>query len=127
MVVKIGLQIVRSRLAGSLFSKFLWPMIATSIPKNQLRQSEHLVAFFHPQPSYAYHVLLVPKKSIPSFSALGMEDRGLLSDLVQMVNSLVEEYGLEKSGYRLIMNGGKYQDVPQLHWHLVSDERVHSR
>ena len=28
---------------------------------------------------------------------------------------------LAESGYRLIVNGGKYQDFPYLHFHLVSD------
>jgi diadenosine tetraphosphate (Ap4A) HIT family hydrolase len=56
-----------------------------------------------------------------------MEDQALLVDLVQMVNSLVEEFGLEETGYRLIVNGGKYQEVPQLHWHLVAQQPVHSR
>ena len=37
------------------------------------------------------------------------------------MNSLVAELQLEKRGYRLIANGGAYQDVPHLHFHLVSD------
>jgi diadenosine tetraphosphate (Ap4A) HIT family hydrolase len=35
------------------------------------------------------------------------------------VQSLVEENQL--SAYRLIVNGGEYQDFPQLHFHLISD------
>jgi hypothetical protein len=29
--------------------------------------------------------------------------------------------GLEAQGHRLIANGGSYQEVPMLHFHLISD------
>jgi diadenosine tetraphosphate (Ap4A) HIT family hydrolase len=41
---------------------------------------------------------------------------------MQVIQSLVVEFRLEEIGYRLIVNGGKYQDVPQLHFHLVSEK-----
>jgi diadenosine tetraphosphate (Ap4A) HIT family hydrolase len=34
----------------------------------------------------------------------------------------VEEFHLQ--AYRLIVNGGEYQDFPHLHFHLVSDVGV---
>ena len=33
---------------------------------------------------------------------------------------------MEAGGYRLLVNGGAYQDVPHLHFHLVAD-RVQER
>jgi diadenosine tetraphosphate (Ap4A) HIT family hydrolase len=36
----------------------------------------------------------------------------------------VEQLHLQDSGYRLIINGGKYQTVEQLHLHLVSGEQT---
>jgi histidine triad (HIT) family protein len=44
----------------------------------------------------------------------------LLVDIFQTVKSIVDELGIEKQGYRLITNGGEYQEVQQLHFHLVS-------
>ncbi len=49
-------------------------------------------------------------------------DTAFLRDLIETVQSLVREFGLERGGYRLIANGGAYQEVPHLHFHLVSDE-----
>jgi diadenosine tetraphosphate (Ap4A) HIT family hydrolase len=31
---------------------------------------------------------------------------------------------LEQTGYRLIANGGAFQDVPHLHFHLIAEETV---
>jgi diadenosine tetraphosphate (Ap4A) HIT family hydrolase len=50
---------------------------------------------------------------------LDSNDSVFLGDLYAVVQSLVEEYHL--SAYRLIVNGGEYQDFPQLHFHLVSE------
>lgn len=77
------------------------------------------MAFYHPKPAYKFHVLLVPKKAIISLKEFDAHDAAFITDLYSIVQSLVDEFQL--SAYRLIVNGGEYQDFPQLHFHLVSD------
>jgi histidine triad (HIT) family protein len=91
------------------------------IPVQRLRETAHLLAFYHPSPSYPLHILLVPKRPYRSLLDVPVEDAGFQRDLLETVQSLVRELGLEQEGYRLITNGGAYQDVPLLHFHLVSD------
>lgn len=93
------------------------------IPVNRLRETETLLAFHHPKPSYPIHILLVPKRALPNLAALSPSDTAFLTDLFQTVQSLVRELELESTGYRLIANGGAYQDVPQLHFHLISEKQ----
>jgi len=90
-----------------------------AIPVKRLRETETLMAFHHPKPSYKFHVLLVPKKAVVSLQEFDPTDVSFLTDLYSTVQSLVNEFHL--SAYRLIVNGGEYQDFPQLHFHLVSD------
>lgn len=90
------------------------------IPVNRLRETKTLMAFYHPQPSHTFHVLLVPKKSIVSLQELDPNDSAFFSDLYSTVQSLVDEFHLP--AYRLIVNGGEYQDFPQIHFHLISDQ-----
>ena len=90
-----------------------------AIPVKRLRETETLLAFHHPKPSYPFHVLLVPKKAVKTLKELDANDSAFLTDLYSTVQSLVEEFHL--TAYRLIVNGGEYQDFPQLHFHLVSD------
>ena len=90
-----------------------------AIPVQRLRETPRLVAFHHPKPSYPFHVLLVPKKSVESLMRLDSTDSAFLIDLYSTVQSLVEEFHL--SAFRLIVNGGEYQDFPQLHFHLISE------
>jgi diadenosine tetraphosphate (Ap4A) HIT family hydrolase len=53
---------------------------------------------------------------------LPADETDFLRKLIETVQSLVREFNLAHNGYRLIANGGAYQDVPQLHFHLVADE-----
>jgi histidine triad (HIT) family protein len=106
--------------------RFLTPLIgwifahmSFAIPVQRLRETKTLLAFHHPKPSYRFHVLLVPKKAVASLKELDPKDSAFLTDLYSTVQNLVDEFHL--SAYRLIVNGGEYQDFPQLHFHLVSD------
>ncbi len=90
-----------------------------AIPVKRLYETKTLMAFYHPQPSYPFHVLLLPKKAVASLQEFDSTDTAFLADLFSTVQSLVHEFRLP--AYRLIVNGGDYQDFPQLHFHLISE------
>jgi histidine triad (HIT) family protein len=114
------LRIARSPL-GRRIMGWLFTHMSFVIPVHRLRETDTLIAFYHPKPSYPFHVLLVPKRALGSLMALSPADAAFTADLFATVQSLVTEFKLEATGYRLICNGGPYQDVPQLHFHLVAD------
>ena len=90
-----------------------------AIPAKRLRETDTLLAFYHPKPSYPFHVVLVPKETVPSLMELDPAQPEFLSELYSTVQSLVTEFQLP--AYRLIVNGGEYQDFPHLHFHLISE------
>jgi histidine triad (HIT) family protein len=94
------------------------------LPVERLFETDYLVAFKHPQPVYKFHILIVPKKAIPDLAALSAQGEAFvnqfMNDLLNCVSWLVVDFGLKDQGYRLIVNGGGYQEVPELHFHLVS-------
>jgi len=90
-----------------------------AIPVKRLRETDTLMAFYHPKPAYPFHVIIVPKKDVASLMQINSSDAAFLSDLYTTVQSLVDEFKLP--AYRLIVNGGEFQEFPQLHFHLVSD------
>lgn len=118
-----------------MFRNLLWffaPLIgwifehmSFAIPLKRLRETETLMAFNHPKPSYPFHVLLLPKKAVASLKEFDSNDSAFLTDLYAAVQSIVDEFQLP--AWRLIVNGGEYQDFPQLHFHLVSDVGTGSR
>jgi len=120
-VVDTGMRLARTT-PGRLLVRLLFDKMTFAMPVQRLRETPNLMAFKHPQPAYAFHVVLVPKKAVASLMELDASDPVFLVDLYQTVQSLVKEFRL--SDFRLIVNGGKYQDFPQLHFHLVSDSGI---
>jgi histidine triad (HIT) family protein len=92
------------------------------LPSQVVSETDTLVCFHHPRPEYPIHILLVPKEEIRDLLQLDLENQAFLQDLFAEVRRLVQELSLEQEGYRLILNGGDYQDFPQLHFHLISGE-----
>ena len=94
-----------------------------ALPVERLIETSSLLAFFHPTPAYPLHILLVPKRPIFSLSELDPQaDGDFLVDVYATTQKLVSQFNLGEGGYRLIVNGGKYQDFPYLHFHLVADQ-----
>ena len=93
---------------------------------NRLHETDTLLAFHHPEPAYPVHILLVPKKAIGSLMELSEADHVLLQDVFKTAQLLVVKLALDGTGYRLILNGGDYQDIPHLHFHLVSGDPHHN-
>ena len=113
------------RIANTALGKFiiriLFAKASFMLPVKRLRETDTLIAFHHPKPNYPVHILLMPKSNLPNFQTLDANDSAFMADLVKTAQSLVDEFGLAEKGYRLIVNGGAYQDFPHLHFHLISD------
>jgi histidine triad (HIT) family protein len=108
------------------FIGWIFTHMSFAIPVKRLHETGTLMAFHHPKPAYPFHVLLVPKKAVLSLQDLDARDTAFLADLYSTVQTIVHEFQLP--AYRLIVNGGEYQDFPQLHFHLISHvERQRSR
>jgi histidine triad (HIT) family protein len=96
--------------------------IPFAIPVKRLYETDSLLAFFHPKPAYPFHLLIIPKQAIHSLADIDPASP-FLADLVAATHSLVEEYHLP--AYRLIVNGGEYQEFPHLHFHLVYESTIY--
>jgi histidine triad (HIT) family protein len=114
------LWLVRSWL-GRVFVQWAFTTMSFAIPVKRLHETDTLLAFHHPKPSHPVHVLVVPKRRYSSLLDIPPDDVEFFHDLFDTVRRLVREFDLDQGGYRLIVNGGTYQDVPHLHFHLVSD------
>ena len=112
------LRLARTRRAGRWMG-WVFAHMSWAIPVQRLRETGTLLAFYHPQPAYPVHILIVPKRAWGSLLELESSDGAFLRDLVETVQALVRELGLDAGGYRLIANGGEFQDAAQLHFHLV--------
>ena len=90
------------------------------MPGERLAETENWFAVRHPKPTYPLHILLIPKKPIHDWLSFPQDDPQLYGEFIRLSQRLIIEEGLTEKGYRLIINGGEYQSIPQLHVHLVS-------
>jgi histidine triad (HIT) family protein len=91
-------------------------------PDQVVTETDSLICFHHPSPDYPVHILIVPKAQLRDLTQLDPGDSQFFKDLIETVQSLVEKVKLQEQGYRLVVNGGQYQEFPQLHFHLISGE-----
>ncbi len=113
-------QLARTWIGGTLLG-WLAANFSFAIPAKRLRETASLLAFHHPRPSHRIHILIIPKRNYKSILDVPPSDSEFLKDLLDVVNALVGEFDLRERGYRLVTNGGAYQDVNHLHFHLISD------
>jgi histidine triad (HIT) family protein len=101
-----------------VFCKIVKKKIAAEI----IFESDKLLAFPDKDPSAETHILIVPKEHIKSFNDLREEHGAFLVEVYQTASKLVKEMGLDNDLYRVIVNGGRAQHVPHLHFHLLGGQ-----
>ena len=101
-------------------------IVAGKIPSEILYQDEEVIAFRDINPQAPIHLLIIPRKHIPSLTHLSEAESSLIGHMVNIANQLAKREGISESGYRLAMNCGKEggQLVPHLHLHLLGGRKL---
>ena len=81
-------------------------------------ETETVLAYHHTKPNWDFHVVLIPKKHVRRLVEL--EDTAVIAELFTIARELVKKYNLHETNYKIITNGGSFQDSQHLHFHLVS-------
>ena len=96
-------------------------IIDKEIPAHVVYEDELCLAFRDINPQAPTHLLIIPKKEIPSVDAVSDEDREILGHLFMAVRDIAQQCGLDR-GYRMVINCGPEagQEVEHLHIHLLA-------
>jgi histidine triad (HIT) family protein len=91
------------------------------IPSDIVYQDEEVTAFRDIKPQAPLHLIIIPRKHIPSLTHLSEADSSLIGRMVAIANQLAKREGVAQNGYRLVINCGEQggQLVPHLHMHLL--------
>ena len=106
----------------TLFEK----LIARQIPANVVYEDDQVFAFQDIKPQAPVHVLIIPKKPIVRVAEACAEDQALLGHLFLKAAAVAKQLGLDKTGYRLVVNNGPDagEAVPHLHVHILGGRRM---
>ncbi len=103
--------------------KTLFQKIADKeIPCDLVYEDDYCIAFRDIAPAAPTHILLVPRKPIPSIECSSAEDAELMAHLMLKVGEIAREQGMVEAGFRTVINSGSDggQTVPHLHIHLLA-------
>ena len=104
-------------MSETLFEK----IIARKIPASIEYEDESVVAFRDINPMAPIHLLIVPRKPLARIDAATPEDQSLLGHLLLKAAEIARKLGLDRTGYRLVLNNGRDggESVPHLHCHIL--------
>jgi histidine triad (HIT) family protein len=122
MISKLLFRLARNRLLDAAV-RFGFANLSALLPVRRVCETERIIAFHHPRPAWEHHVLFVPKVAIPTLLGVRQEQVPVVRQLIQLALSIASPERLDHGGFALMVNGGAYQDVGQLHFHLASPAR----
>lgn len=91
-------------------------IVNKEIPKDFDYETENVVVFTDIKPQAKVHLLIVPKGHVKEFIE---RDKKVFEEMMDLVDKIIHEKDLDKSGYRLVTNGGGAQVIDHFHVHLI--------
>ena len=99
---------------------------AGKVPSVILYQDKQVLAFRDINPLAPTHLIIIPRRHIPSLARLSEAELPLIGHMVDVANQLARKEGIAEKGYRLVINSGEQggQLVPHLHLHLLGGRKL---
>ena len=92
-------------------------------PDRYIAESENVFAIRDKNPQAPVHVLIIPKKRVPTILQAPPE---LITEMVDLAKRVAKQEGLENDGFRIVINthpqGG--QSVFHFHMHLLGGRQM---
>ena len=100
-------------------------IIKKQIPASLVYEDDKVLAFNDINPQAPVHILVIPQQHVTTIAEL--DDMSVVKELFAVMKKLAVEKGIDKSGYRIVVNHGKDsgQAVPHLHFHLLGGRQLH--
>jgi histidine triad (HIT) family protein len=101
-------------------------MASGAFPTDMLHEDSQLFAIRDINPRAPIHVLIIPRRHIPTARDLTIDEAPLLSHMVAVANQLADELEIGMRGYRLAFNVGEEggQTIYHLHMHLLGGRHL---
>lgn len=96
------------------------------MPAEMVYEDDKFIAIKDIHPIAPVHLLIIPKKHIPSIESLEPADKELIGELFLAAQKIARAEKVDKNGYRLIFNVGEDagQTIQHLHLHLLGGKKL---
>jgi histidine triad (HIT) family protein len=93
-------------------------VLSGKIEIDKVWEDERVLAFHHPQPKAEIHVVVIPKEHVSSLLDPMALDGQLLSSMMQAIQKVARELGLDQTGFYIRANAAAPGVTPHMHWHI---------
>lgn len=93
-------------------------VLSNRLAVEKVRETERVLAFYHTKPNWTVHIVIIPKQHVTRLVEL--EDMSVIQEIFKVAQDIIKEKGFTENNYKIITNGGSFQDSQHLHFHLVS-------
>lgn len=100
-------------------------IVRGELPARTVYEDDRTIAFWDKNPASPIHILIVPKRHIPTLNDIP-EDDTLLCHLGTVARKIAKKLGVHDSGYRFFINvnRGGGQVIFHLHAHIIAGDDV---
>ncbi|KAA8983448.1 MULTISPECIES: histidine triad nucleotide-binding protein [Gammaproteobacteria] len=109
-------------MSESIFSR----IINREIPADIVHEDDQCLAFRDINPQAPVHILIIPKKAIPTVNDITEEDEKTVGHLYTVAARIAKEEGIDGDGFRTVMNCNEHggQSVYHIHLHLIGGKAL---
>ena len=96
-------------------------IIGRETPADFVHEDDLVVAFKDLRPQAPVHLLIAPRKHIPTLNDLTPQDNALIGHFFQVAKTLAMQSSIHQKGYRTVfnVNAGAGQSVYHIHLHVL--------
>lgn len=101
-------------------------IVAGRVKSDRVYEDDQVVAFHDVNPQAPVHILIIPREHVPSVMDVPGEKLPMVGALHAAAQKIVRRDGLDRTGFRLVVNNGPDagQAVSHLHVHLLAGRRL---
>jgi len=96
------------------------------LPAKMTYEDDRVVAFHDIHPQAPVHVLICPRKHIPTLNGVTTDDAALIAYMFDVARKIAEQFGVAQKGYRTVfnVNADAGQTVFHLHLHVIGGRKL---
>ena len=101
-------------------------IVKGELPSTKVYEDDKYLAFKDINPKAPVHILIIPKEHIEYLADIDESNKHIIGDMAVIANRIAKELGIDKSGYRIVINNGpdSGQEVFHLHMHLLGGKKL---
>jgi histidine triad (HIT) family protein len=94
------------------------------LPVKKVMETERVLAFHHTRPAYPVHIVVIPKKHIPSLIHIDEQDTDILREILDVIRKIASQVTTQHGACGVSTYMGDYQSSKHMHWHVVFGEKL---